>query len=118
MGDDRYKNLITFIYSEKFLTITVLGSIFTFQFINAFKSFVVDPLFEFMFPYETFQFLNVKLRDGIEYPKEPKPIYIEFGTFLKSIFIFIFLIWMIYMMSRLTKFPDDPLGNIHGAAIM
>ena len=116
---DRYKNPLSFILSERFLTITVIGSVFTFQFLSSFKMTIVDPLLDFMLPNESFNFLNVKLRDGVEpYVLEPKKLTLEFGTFFKSLVVYIFIIFILYALATYTRFPDNVLGNITGAAIM
>jgi len=119
IGYDRYKNIISFLLSERLLTISVIGSIFTFQFINALKMCIVDPLLDFVIPYESFSFLNVTLRDGIEMQMpEPKKLSLDFGTFFKAFITYIFVIFILYMLAKYTRFPDEPLGNIMGSAIM
>ena len=115
----RSNDIISFMLSEKLLTITTLGSIFTFQFITALKINIIDPIFEFLFPNESFSFLNVKLRDGIDlYPSEAKKISIDFGSFFKALIIYLFQVFLIFVLYKYTKFPDIPSGNITGAAIM
>jgi len=116
---DRYKNVISFILSEKFLTITVIGSIFTFQFISSLKTSLVDPLLEFALPNEFFKFLNVTLRDGFEpFPQDQKKITMDFGTFFKEFIKYILVICILFVLAKYTRFPDIPSGNITGAAIM
>ncbi len=117
-GYDRYKSLLSFILSERLLTITVLGSIFTFQFISSLKMTIIDPLLDFIFPVESFNFLNIKIRDGVEYPQEPKKLSLDFGTFFKSLITYTLVIFILYTLAKYTRFPDDPQGNIRGAAIM
>ena len=53
----RYKNILSFILSERLLTITVLGSIFTFQFISSIKVSFFDPLMDFVLPEDNFNFI-------------------------------------------------------------
>lgn len=117
--NERYKNLVTFVLSENLLTIAVLGSIFTFHFISAFKMYLIDPLMDYILPQDIFGFLNVKLRDGIEFPQEQKKLTIEFGSFFKALITYIFLIGLIFVLSKYFRFlPDSKCGNVHGAAIM
>lgn len=115
---NRYKNILSFILSERLLTITVIGSIFTFQFISAFKATIIDPLLDFILPQESFGFLNVKLRDGVEYPQEPRKLTLDFGSFFKALITYIFVITILFLLAKYTRFPDQVEGNIHGAAIM
>jgi large-conductance mechanosensitive channel len=115
----RYKNILSFILSERLLTITVLGSIFTFQFISAFKLFLIDPLLDFVIPSESFSFLNVTLRDGVLMTsQEPKLLSLDFGNFFKAFITYIFLISILFLLAKYTRFPDEALGNIGGNAIM
>lgn len=115
---DRYKNLLSFILSERFLTISVLGSIFTFQFISALKMYIIDPLLDFVIPPESFSFLNITLRDGIPMTSpEPRRLSIDFGNFFKALITYIFVIGILFMLAKYTRFPDGA-GNVSGAAIM
>lgn len=116
---DRYKNIISFILSEKFLTITVIGSIFTFQFISSLKTTLVDPLLEFVFPNEFFKYLNVTLRDGLEpFPQDQKKITMDFGNFFKEFIKYILVICVLFVLAKYTRFPDIQSGNSTGAAVM
>ena len=116
---DRYKNVLSFILSERLLTITVLGSIFTFQFAGSIKSLLVDPLMNFVLPDENFNFMNVTIRDGVEMSRpEPLKITVDFGSFFKEFVKWVFMICILYLLARFTRFPDHPLGNINGSAIM
>ena len=51
---NRYDNVIRFILSEKWFTITVLGSIFTFQFASVIKLYLIDPILDWVLPDEKF----------------------------------------------------------------
>jgi large-conductance mechanosensitive channel len=114
---NKYKNLLSFILSERLLTITVLGSIFTFQFISAFKFCIVDPLLDFVIPPESFGFLNVVIREGVPMYTEPRQISLDFGNFFKALITYIFLISILFMLAKFTRFPSSG-GNTSGAAIM
>lgn len=115
---DRYKSIISFILSERLLTITVLGSIFTFQFIASLKNFIIDPLTDFILSEENFGFMNLVIRDGIEYPKaEPKKLVVDFGSFFREFIKWIFLITILFLLAKYTRFPDEVGGN-PGVSIM
>ncbi len=62
-------SVLDFIVKERILTITVLCSIVTFQFISTFKSNMFDPLLELVLPDHLFDYLNVTIRDGVEMNK-------------------------------------------------
>ena len=57
----KYENPVKFIIAEKWLTITVIGSIFTFQFLTSFKIDIVDPLMDTMIPPDLFDYINISL---------------------------------------------------------
>jgi large-conductance mechanosensitive channel len=115
---DRYKSVLSFILSERLLTITVLGSIFTFQFIASLKQYIINPLLDFVLPEENFSFMNLVIRDGVSFPKpEPKKLVVDFGSFFKEFFIWIFMITILFLMAKYTRFPDDIGGN-PGVSIM
>ncbi len=112
-------DVIKFILKERFLTLTVIGSIFTFQFISSMKFNLIDPLFDFLLADDHFNFMSVKIRDGIELQKpEPKKLTIEFGNFFKEFIKWLFVMTCLYFIKKYTDFPNDPKGNIHGAAIL
>ena len=115
---DRYKNIINFLLSEKFITITVIGSIFTFAFISSMKNDIIEPIFHFMLPEENFGFMDITLRDGeqVQLPG-PKKIDLKFGDFFREFVIWIFALCVLFLMAKYTRFPDDLLGN-PGVAIM
>ena len=115
---DRYKSVLSFILSERLLTITVLGSIFTFQFIASIKMYIIAPLLDFVLPEENFSFMNLTIRDGVSFPKaEPKKLVIDFGSFFKEFVIWVFMITILFLLAKYTRFPDELAGN-PGVSIM
>lgn len=114
---DSYKNVLSFILSERLITITVIGSIVTFQFVGTFKTDIVDPLLEFMLPEENFGFMNITIRDGIEMnTPSPKKLKMKFGNFFKEFIKWIFVITILFLLAKYSRFPDD--GFNPGVAIM
>jgi large-conductance mechanosensitive channel len=94
-----------------FLTLTIIGSVFTFQFVSSMKFNLIDPLFEFLLPDDHFNFMSIKIRDGIELQKlEPKKITIEFGNFFKEFVKWLFVMYCLYTLKTYTDFPE----GVHG----
>lgn len=115
---DRNKNVLNFILSERFITLTVIGSVFTFGFISSLKNDIIDPLLYFLLPEENFGFMDITLRDGESFPNpQPKRLDLKFGDFFREFVTWIFSIWMLYLISKYTRFPDHVEGN-PGVAIM
>ena len=93
---------IEFLYRENFITLSSIGSIFTFALIASFREHVFDKLMGFILPMESFHFMNFVLPDiGISPPtqimnpenptdfidnpsstKNPNKVY--FGVFLRE----------------------------------
>lgn len=115
---DRNKSVISFILSERLLTLTVIGSVFTFQFLSATKINVIDPIFDFIFADDNFNFMNLILRDGVPVYKGDRKIIIDFGAFFKEFIKWFLVMTFLFLCAKYTRLPDDPLGNILGAAIM
>jgi large-conductance mechanosensitive channel len=111
--------LIDFLLRERVLTVTVLASIITFQFITVFKINITDPLLELAFPDTYFDFLKIKIRDGVEMPKPPpRQIVIDFGALLKALIGWLIMIYLIYLLYKYSRLQESPGGNHQGAAIM
>lgn len=114
----KYDNVIRYILSEKWLTITVIGSVFTFQFISAFKTFILDPLLDVVLPYDKFKFMDVKIRDGEEIPPRNLAVKMSFGSYFIEFVKWGILMVLLYILAKYTTFPETEKGNILGAAIM
>lgn len=117
-NDKRTKNIISFILSERLLTITVIGSVFTFQFISSIKMYIIDPMFDFLCADDNFNFISITLRDGAAIPKFDKKITMEFGLLFKEFIKWIFTMLLLFLCAKYTRFPDHLEGNILGSAIM
>ena len=116
---DRYKNVLSFLLSEKFITLTVVGSVFTFSFIASLKADIIDPLLHFVLPEENFGFMDITIRDGEAVPvPRPKRLDLKIGNFFREFVTWTFAISTLYVLAKYTRFPDDPRGNFSGAAIM
>ena len=116
--DSKYENVIRLILSEKWLTITVIGSVITFQFISSFKTDLVDPLLDFALPYEKFEFMDITIKDGEDIlPRNPK-LTLRIGDFFKEFIKWGFVIVLLFLIGKYTSFPETLGGNRTGAAIM
>lgn len=115
---DKYNNMIRFLIREKWFTITVLGSIFTFQFASSIKIFLIDPILDFLLPDDKFSFMDIVVREGV--PVEPKNPRLTFrlGDFFREFVKYLVLISLLFLLSKYTNFPDIPGGNVHGAALI
>jgi hypothetical protein len=115
---DKHNNVIRLILAEKWLTITVIGSVLTFQFISAFKTDIIDPLLDFALPSEKFNFMDITVREGDEViPKNPK-LTLRFGDWTREFIKWGVVMVLLYLVSKYTSFPETPGGNFSGAAVM
>lgn len=119
MNTGRYKNVLSFLLSENFITLTVIGSVFTFSFIASLKADIIDPLLHFVLPEENFGFMDVTLRDGESVPvPSPKKIDLKLGNFFRELVTWGFTICILFLLAQYTRFPLTPGGNSGGVAIM
>jgi hypothetical protein len=117
--DRKLKNPLRFVLMERWITITVIGSIFTFQFLTSFKMDLLDPVMDLVMPPELFQFLNVELQpsDGIPITPHPKTIF-NLGNFFREFLKWCLSVLLLYYLAKFSPdYPDEPAGN-PGAAIM
>lgn len=115
------ENVVQFLLNERLLTIAVLGSVVTFQFISTFKINIIDPLLDFALPSDKFNFMNIVLKDGEEQVMFERKISLGIGVFLKEFIKWIVAILMIYLLAKYTRFPrilGTTRGNYTGAAVM
>jgi len=114
----RHNSILSFILSERLLSITVICSIITFQFISTFKINVIDPLLDFVLSDEKFNFLNFTIRDGVDIQKpEPRKLVIDFGQVFKEFVKWIFVIALLFLLAKYTRIQDEIGGN-PGVAIL
>lgn len=119
LDPNSYKNILTFILSEKFLTITAIGSIFTFAIISSLKVDVVDPLMQFLFPDEYFNFMDLTIRKGVKIEQpSPKHVELKLGDFFREFIVWLFAMCILYLLAKHTRFPDLPGGNSKGEAFV
>jgi len=118
MDTDKHANVIRLILSEKWLTITVIGSVITFQFISSFKGDIIDPLLDFALPADKFSFMDIVVRDGEDMmPRNPK-LVLRFGDWFREFIKWGCVIVLLFLVSKYTNFPETKNGNTTGAAIM
>lgn len=120
---------IDFISKEKFITLTVIGSIFTYSMISKFRENVFDPLLVYVLPPESFDFMKIDLPDegphpnvyisGIYGSTENHSSYtINFGPWVRETLVWMFMILLLYMMKTFLNWPTMAGGNSVGAAIL
>jgi large-conductance mechanosensitive channel len=117
---------IDFISKEKWITVTAIGSIFTFAMVNKFRETIFDPLIVYIIPPESFDFMKIELPDILPSPNvnmantgsENENSYtINFGAFFRETIIWIFMILILYILSVYLQFPSIKGGST-GAAII
>lgn len=116
--EEKYTNVIRYLLSEKWLTITVIGSVFTFQFISAFKTFIIDPILDYLLPHEKFKFMDITIRDGEEIMPKNGKVTMGFGSYTVEFIKWGVMMVSLYLLAKYTNFPELPNGNFTGAAIM
>lgn len=115
---DRYKSVLTFTLSERFITLTVIGSVFTFAFISSIKGDLIDPLLHFAMPEENFSYMNMTIRDGEQMAMpSPKQLTMKFGNSFRELVIWLSVISVLFLLARYTRFPDHIKGN-PGVAVL
>ena len=111
---------IDFIYKEKWITLSSIGSIFTFGLVSNFRSNVFDKIMGYVLPIESFYYMKVKLPDI-----GPNPVIhsmdsnnptetiisgdqntIDFGIFIRESIIWIFMTLLLYLFGTFLRFPD------------
>ena len=116
--EKKYNNVIRLILEEKWFTITVIGSVMTFQFISAFKADLLDPFMDFILPYEKFEFMDIVVKEGLEtVPQNPK-LTLRIADFFKEFVKWGFIIVVLFLIGKYTTFPETEGGNSLGAAAM
>lgn len=118
---DPYENVIKFLIHEKFLTIAVLGSVITFQFVSTFKTSIIDPLLDFVLPADKFNFMNIVLREADTSVLQRMELSLGIGTFFKEFIKWMIGLVLIFLLAKYSKFPrlyGKEAGNYSGAAIM
>lgn len=114
----RTKDVVNFVLSEKFISLTVLGSIFTFAFVSSLKNDIIDPLLHIIFPEEFFCFMDIVLREGEKMPRPPRQIEVKMGNFFREFVTWIILMSGLFILAKYTRFPDHLEGNSSASAIM
>ncbi len=118
IDNGRYANVVRLILAEKWLTITVIGSVITFQFISSFKVDIIDPLLDFVLPCDKFSFMDVTVRDGEDVMPRNQKLVLRFGDWVREFIKWGVVMVMLYLVSKYTNFPESPGGNYTGAAVM
>lgn len=118
MSSERNKNVFSFVLSERFLTLTVIGSIFTFAFISSLKCDIIDPFLQFSLSEDFFGYMNITIREGEEIRMPQRKIQVRLGNFFRELITWLLLMSILFVISKYTNFPDHAEGNINSAAIL
>lgn len=108
---------IEFLYRENLITVTSIGSIFTFALIAKFRETIFDQFMGYLLPIESFEFMKVELPDvyspmipsmdpdnPIDFVENP-PNVIHFGAFIREAIIWIFMILLLYILGVFVRWP-------------
>jgi hypothetical protein len=118
---DQPIDLVEFLYKENWITLSSIGSIFTFALVGNFKSNIFDKLMGYILPIESFNYMKVRLPDIGESPiltsmstNNPlctviseDPNEINFGSFVRESIIWIFMIMFLYIIAIFVRWPDS-----------
>lgn len=118
---------IEYIYREKWLTLSSIGSIFTFGLVGSFRSNIFDRIMGYILPVESFEYMKVKLPDigpnpqtSTIHPFNPSevitsvnPSEINFGEFVRESIIWIFMTLFLYILATFIRFPDGGGINLN-----
>lgn len=82
------------ISNEKWITVGVIGSIFTFRLIDGFKADVLDPLMEYIVPLNSFDFMRVELKPmgSNKNDKCHDKNILKLGLFIREIILWLIII--------------------------
>lgn len=119
---------IDFISKEKFITLTVIGSIFTYSMITKFRENVFDPILVYVLPPESFDFMRVDLPDEGPHPnvtnsnlfsgdENVSSYTINFGPWVRETIVWLFMILILYLMKVFLNWQTIP-GGTSGAAVL
>jgi len=112
---------IEFLYRENWITLSSIGSIFTFALIASFREHIFDKMMGYILPMESFEFMKVELPDigttkmmstmdpnnPTEFIDVKSPNTISFGVFIREAIIWIFMILLLYIMAIFVRWPSE-----------
>lgn len=123
---------VQFIYDEHWLTLSSIGSIFTFGLVSNFRANIFDKIMGYILPPESFDYMKVHMPElGLTppltsiNPANPseeilldEPNIIDFGAFIREAIIWIFMTLILYLLAVFARFPDhggitfNTIGNM------
>jgi len=116
-------NPFQLILKEKWVTVSVIGSIFTFTFIDSFRKGILNPIIDVILPDRVFSHLNIKvnIKPGIsiENLEEENFIEFKFGDFIKQFILWIIIIAVLWLIACSVRWNPTVIGTPNeGSAIM
>lgn len=94
---------IEYIYRENWVTLSSIGSIFTFALISNFRENIFDVLLGYFLPKESFEFMQVDLPDI----GNTEDTTIHFGVFVREAIIWTCMLLILYLMGLFLRWPND-----------
>jgi len=105
--------MIEFIRDEKIITVGIITSIFTASLMGSFKLNILEPLVDRVIPIQVNYDINQDgkidsndifyLHDAGNYGKEPKKKDVRFDLFIKDLFMWVFIVFIIYLICNFIK---------------
>lgn len=117
-------NPFELILKEKWITVSVIGSIFTFTFIDSFRKGILNPIIDVILPDRVFGHLNLKvnIKPGISTEgelEEENFIEFKFGDFIKQFILWIIIIAVLWLIACSVRWNPVVVGTPNeGSAIM
>ena len=87
-----------FIQDQKWITLTAIGSVFTFTFINKIKEYILFPTLNYVVLKKAFEKLSIVLEDN---EKEDTTLHI--GKLIRELILWAFIITFIYFVAKKSK---------------
>ena len=113
-------NPFQLILKEKWITVSVIGSIFTFTFLDSFRKGILNPIIDVILPDRVFGHLNIKvdIKPGIS-TEEGDSIEFKFGDFIKQFILWIIIIAVLWLIACSVRWNPVVVGTPNeGSAIM
>tara|TARA_Y100000996_G_scaffold379416_1_gene332693 strand:+ start:1715 stop:2050 length:336 start_codon:yes stop_codon:yes gene_type:complete len=95
-----YSDPFDFVSNQKWITLTAIGSVFTFTFINKIKEYILFPTFNYIVPKKAFESFNIVLEEN-----EKKDTTLEIGKIIRELILWAIIITFIYFIAKKSKWP-------------
>ena len=89
-----------FIHDQKWITLTAIGSVFTFTFINKIKEYLLFPTLNYLVPKKAFEKFTIVLEKN-----EKEDTTLEIGKIIRELILWAIVITFIYFVAKKSKWP-------------